>query len=147
MKILSHSEHLIMELQETKLTLNVYLEENQRLIHELGEYKFKMLSMENQETQKETSNGDLLIENKELRKKIEELENELVEVRENEQRLIEKQEEAKHMDKNKINKFGSFGSIGSNHRDSTGYMTIKNPSSDQKINSKDIIYRSIYKGI
>jgi hypothetical protein len=123
-----------MELQEAKLTLNVYLDENQRLIQELGEYKFKMLSMGNDETPQIQNDEDLLLENEELKKKIEDLQSQLMEVKENEQKLKEKQEEAKR------NKFGSFGSIGSNHRDSTGYMTIKNPSSDNKINSIHFVF-------
>lgn len=126
---------MIAELQETKLTLNVYLEENQRLIQELGETKFQMLSMGGPGAEI-TTDQSLQEENCELRKEVASLRSELEQARKVQQKLKEKEEENKNLESGKRPGFGSFGSIGSNHRDSTGYMVIKNPSSEQRITSK-----------
>ena len=111
------------------------MEENRRLTEELGECKFKLLSMGN--SQSEISPKEpLRRENELLKEEIEKLREDLGRAKMAEQKLKEKEEEMKHLESAKRNMIGSFGSIGSNHRDSTGYMVLKNPSSDKKIQSR-----------
>ena len=135
MKIMNHSEHLIAELQETKLTLGIYIEENQRLTDELGEVNFKLLTMENT-TNNPAGNQHMEIENERMREEIAHLREQLKEAEYLELKLKEKDEEIKALESSRRNQINSFGSINSNHRDSTGYMVLKNPNSETKINSK-----------
>lgn len=115
----------------------MYLDENQRLIQELGECKFKLLSLGNEQT--EAGGNETREENERLREEVETLKMELEQARKMQQKLWEKEEESKNMESVKRNAFGSFGSIGSNHRDSTGYMVLKNPTSEQGIPSKSFL--------
>lgn len=135
---------MIIELQETKLNLEVYIQENHRLLEELGESKFKMLSMGNFDENKKKPTTQLEVENYELKEEIFRLKEELNNAKEIEEKLREREEEVKNLESAKRNMIGSFGSIGSNHRDSTGYMLLKNPNSETKVHSKIIYFIIIF---
>ena len=94
--------------------------------------------MGNENIKGENPDEELLIENQNLKEEIMRLKEELDDAKEIEEKLKKREEEVKNLESAKRNMIGSFGSIGSNHRDSTGYMLLKNPNSDQKIHSKNI---------
>jgi hypothetical protein len=115
------------------------MEENERLTDELGEYKFKLMTMENTSNMP-AGNQFMEIENDRMKKEIKKLKEELEEAKKVEEKLKDKEEEVKNLESSRRNQLNSFGSIGSNHRDSTGYMVTKNPNSETKLQSKYMFF-------